>query len=50
EIELEKMLAKARGKMISKEITTYQKFCKTSSSACVKQIKSNNRLKQNLSK
>ncbi|MEN9522221.1 MAG: hypothetical protein RL065_598, partial [Bacteroidota bacterium] len=50
EIELEKMLAKARGKMISKEISSYNKFCKTSSSACLKQIKSNNRLKIKLLK
>ena len=50
EIELEKMLAKARGKMISKEISSYNKFCNTSSSACVKQIKNNNRLKTKLSK
>ena len=50
EIELEKMLAKARGKMISKEISSYNKFCKTSSSTCLKQIKNNNRLKTKLSK
>jgi hypothetical protein len=45
ELQLEKMLNKARGRMILKQNTGYNKFCKSQASACLKQIKLDNRLK-----
>jgi hypothetical protein len=50
EIELEKMLNKARGRMISKENLGDTKYCRTKAGGCQKQIKNNIRLKIKLAK